>query len=746
MANRDDERRREENNDRRGNDGDDRRENEDNERYQLTVPLDATELEDLREEKPQDLKVVGRLPDGTITEADVHLDDGEGTAVLTFESRPDAVGVFAGPARADADELVKSQTITAHVPGERWADTQQVTVDPIRIPAYHWDWWYRWCRTFVIRGRLVCPDGSPVPGAKVCAKDVDAWFYWSSTEQVGCDTTDENGTFEITFRWCCGFWPWWWWQTRTWRPDSLLVDQVQSAVKHAPDLTLGPAGTQPTLDVFDDLLDDRPFTADQPLADLHPDRLEQLRTQLVEQLPEIPELRRLRVWPWVPWQPWWDCTPDIIFEATQGGTVVLDEGIGDTRWNIDNPETVTLTANEEAMCRDDCQEPPCEGGECLIVTKVCNATIDNVGGNLGAPSTPEGYLNPGQPTPGAKSHNGDHPFGGTVKLFRNVGTLLNVDYLEFEVNDGSGWTPVPPDGVEDFQRRFYDTSKTGAAAFGDVPFKFTTIDGHYVVETREHYEAASGSTWDSPGADRFWLHHRNLLVPIDSKAFHDGTYRFRPVGWEETAGGDELTNRRVLPLCDRDDDEEEDVEVVVTFDNRLNPDPAHPAGHPSGPGTVHTPVTEPDTDIIAVRIDGIEADPCDVVEQQDGDLEIDFLAHDPVSPANPTGHLSHYSLIATYGENKKVDLLDKRTSLAPLPAGSSPPPYPGPTYGEALGQGAPRPNWEGGRYRLTVDLDDAFPIPCCYQLELRAYKRTIVNCNGTHPHRNLSEYTIGYGV
>lgn len=762
MSKRDDKRdqnddeRRENKGEKRGGNDDEERENgngndegeQEREEYRLHVPLDASHLEELREEKPQGLQVVGKRPDGTILEAGVQLAEGEGVAEFTFDSRPDSLGVYVGPSRAEPEELVKSQTITANVPEEQWVDTRELKLDPIRIPAYHWEWWYRWCREFTIRGRLLCPDGSPVPGAKVCAKDVDAWFYWSSTQEVGCDTTDENGAFEITFRWCCGFWPWWWWQNRAWRPDPLLVERIRSAVAHEPELSLARAGTQPRLDVFDDFIDDRPFTASQSLPEVEPDQLEQIRNQLVDRLPEVPELRQLNVWPWVPWRPWWDCTPDIIFEATQGGTVVLDEDIGDTRWNISTSESVTLTTTDEALCRGDCQEPPCEGGECLIVTKVCNATINNVGGNLGAPATPEGYLNPGSPSPGAKSHNGDHPFAGTVKLYRNVGTLLNVDYLGFEVNDGTGWKPVPKDGVKDFQRDFYDTSKTGAAALDDVPFKFNTIDGHYVVETRGHYEAASGFTWDQPGADRFWLKHRNLLVPIDSEAFEDGTYRFRAIGWEETAGGDELTNRRVLPLCgsEDDDEEEEDVEVVLTFDNRLNPDPAHPTSHPSGPGTVHTPVTEPDTDIIAVRVDGEEVNPCDVVAQTDGDLEIDFLAHDPVDPTNPTGHLSHYSLIATYGENKKVDLLDKRKSLDPLPAGSSPPPYPGPTYGEALGQGATRPNWEGGRYRLTVDLDDAFPKPCCYQLELRAYKRTIVNCNGGHPHRNLSEYTIGYGV
>ncbi|MBZ0302884.1 MAG: hypothetical protein K8J31_24275, partial [Anaerolineae bacterium] len=78
----------------------------------------------------------------------------------------------------------------------------------------------------------------------------------------------------------------------------------------------------------------------------------------------------------------------------------------------------------------------------------------------------------------------------------------------------------------------------------------------------------------------------------------------------------------------------------------------------------------------------------------------------------------------------------------------------GPTYGEALGQGATAPFWGGGRYRLTVNVAEAFPEPCCYQLELRAWKRTTVGyqsginfvCHTGYAHDNLTEYTLGVGV
>ena len=75
-------------------------------------------------------------------------------------------------------------------------------------------------------------------------------------------------------------------------------------------------------------------------------------------------------------------------------------------------------------------------------------------------------------------------------------------------------------------------------------------------------------------------------------------------------------------------------------------------------------------------------------------------------------------------------------------------------YGTALSQGAGAvaPHWEGGTYRLTLPLEQAFPEPCCYQLELWAYKRTIVghtsSCNGYwfHDNGNRTEYSLGVGV
>jgi hypothetical protein len=694
--------------------------------FKLEVPLDASQIEDFKPE--QKVKIAVRDAKGVFTSEIVALDaHGQGLASLTFEESPGPLRVLVGPADAGDEELTGLQTLTLDVSALQWGRKRTLTLKPILIKPFYWRWWLRWCRTFTIHGRLVCADDSPVPGAEVCAYDVDGWFVWHSTQLLGCATTDETGAFTLKFRWCCGWWPWWWLRFRHWHLDPDLVRRVERVLVQNPGLEISARTQKPTLAVFSDLLDHRglgledAFTKDVELLD-------RFRQPLLERLPHSLELERLRIWPWWPWQPWWDCNPDVIFKATQvcdGATrVIVDEGCLDARPDIPTSFDVTLKASAEACCIPaPCPNPPCPEGECLVVDRVCSSPIQNIGGNLDAvAAAPAGYLNPLPPVSGA-DYNRDRPFAGTVKVFK-TGTMIGVDYYEI-VDELEN--PLPPGAETPFSRGYWDTN---LLAFGSVPFPVQTIDGHKVYESREHYQAASGLTWDQPGGDRWWTSgHRDLVVPLDSAAFTDGVHRFRAIAWDLDAAG-HLTHRRPLPVCGSDDVNE----WVLAFDNRVTDELGHPAAHHCGEG-VHLCTSEPDTHFISVKINGQQVDPCGVIDAQTGELEIQFLVHDP------DGHLAVYSLTAHYGLNQAENLLAHATSLTGAPGVQ-----PGPTYGAALGQGAVAPKWYGGVMTVKVPVADAFPIPCCYLLRLTAHKRTVVSCNYDYPHYNQSEYTLGVGV
>ena len=715
-----------------------------NDQFSLEVPIDLSQIG--ADADTQELRVVARTHDGSLTSGTVTGEPGGQVSVsLAFPARPGPLQVLVGPASATGSQMVNLQTISVNVPGRAWGEARVLTIEPIAVASFYWWWWLVWCRRFIIRGRVVCADGSPVPYATVCAYDLDWWFWWTSTELLGCATTDINGAFEIEFTWCCGWWPWWWWRLRAWQISQELVGKISAVLEQDPRIALGRSGLQPSLSVFSKLDASRAVSAAQTLAPADIPALERLRGSLSAALPDSAELAALRIWPWWPWWPWWDCDPDVIFRVTQDcgkpGTVILQEGFGQVRDNIPQVSQVILVANDLACCRRPCPAEPCLECEGIDIANICEAPVNEVGGNLSAPPAPAGRLFPGAVVPVAPGsvsyageppatlYNGDRAFAGTVDV-SNANIVTGVDYYEIQYFDGSAWSGLPNGAAENFYREWL--VPVGPPIFVFFAFTSRIVAGSSppvsvtVVETREHYELTTGLPLGAFPVANEWL-----VVPIDSTRFADGTYRFRVVGWNDNGSG-EVTNPRVLPLCDSD----QENGWVLTFNNRVEPDPS--ASTPCGGAVpVHLCVTEPDTAITSVKLNGVEISDCDTIDAASGTLEIDFLAQDL------SGNLAYFTLDALDGTRfPSTDLLHQMSSVLTLVSGDSA----GPTYGEALGSGAAAPVWTGGRMRLTVNAAEAFAGPCCYQIKLTAYSRTVVSCDGGLDYYNYSQFAIGVGV
>ena len=715
--------------------------------YRLQVPLDASGITGFKPDR--NVKIVAYDPKGRAVEAVAKFDSkGQGTATLAFDENPGALHIVVGPEDATAEQLKGLQTISVDVSRRQWGDKKELAIPAIIISPYYWWWWPVWCRKFKITGVVRCANGNPVPGALVCAYDVDWWWWWWSNQQVGCATTDQNGAFEIDFTWCCGWWPWWWWAQRVWLLEPTLAERISRFLREEVKLPRIPVpGPGPDPEIFRSLLEPglpagptprppraglRQFSpsamtvARPPKVD--PTSLEGLRKQLVAKLPANPEFERLRLWPWWPWWPWWDCTPDIIFRVTQEchgqNRVIVNESAWNARWNIPTSLNVTLVASDEACCI--APGTTClDGGNCGFISDICEDNLDDIGGNPGMNSgaAQVGYLNPG-----LASIYGDRPYSGTVPLRGCVGNT--VDYYEFLVSTagfGGPWNSLPTAAAGGFTRSYWDNV---LKKWIDVPFPFALInDGvtdHNVIESLPHYEANNGAKlWDAFTVGL-------LMQLMTNGVLADGTYYLRMRGWTRPGYAGNLSNPVDLPVCGSNDL----TGVVVTIDNHLvTAGPTDLNGHPCAGNTVHQCTTEPDTEILAVTIlhannTTTDVGACGNVHIDDSDLlQIDFVAHDP----DPHPHLAFYTLSLHYDVNLQTDLLNPALANwsldpSPIPPGWAPAAAQvGPTYADALVDVPPAssPYWAGGAVRLKVKAKAVFPYTCCYQLALYAHKRTI---------------------
>jgi hypothetical protein len=721
--------------------------------FVLEVPVDASQVSEFKPDHP--VKVVAYTRQGETQESVLNLSaEGKATASFIFSAAPGPVKIALGPETVTARELTNLQTISVDVPASSWDKARQVKLPPVVISSYYWRWWLDWCRSLKVTGRLICVDGSPVIGATVSAYDVDAWWWWFSQELVGTAVTDSSGSFEIDFTRCCGWWPWYWWRLRDWQVDPYLVKEIAAIVKQNPRIGRLPrAISAPSLDVFQPLLAAAAKTTRfgvlanvaRPAANLgdaavDPNTLNGLREQLADLLPrEFP----LPIWPWYPWYPWLECGANLIFKATQvcsGQTnTIVAETIADTRWDIANNLSVTLTANDQACCAYQCGRD-CPEGNCVVPSDIClGINVGSVAGNVGAPASTPAQV--GLYAPGVQ----DRPFAGSVGIYGLISESIAVDYYEFEyaTSKGGPYAPLPLAAAGGFDRQAF----VAPSSWPLVPFPVTQIsDGtttHNVIETIRHYQANNGAQiWDSAT-------HDLLIELLSLNTLTNGTYYLRMVGYVRPgytgtltlADADNPANPGVLLVCDKNPkDKKENNWWVVTLDNQA-PLPTDPSGQPCG---LHICTDQPTSDILQLAIlhsngnstviEGCQTFSINCTDQ----LQIDFVAYDP------DGYLDYYTLQTLYGVDLSVDLLAlPATTFGPSPLAPAWVPAAsqvGANYADALSEGATSPVWSGGSIRLTVNAAAAFPTTCAYLLQLNVYKRPIVDCAPVNedPQQNLS--------
>ena len=157
-----------------------------------------------------------------------------------------------------------------------------------------------------------------------------------------------------------------------------------------------------------------------------------------------------------------------------------------------------------------------------------------------------------------------------------------------------------------------------------------------------------------------WILGRELVPRRDARLDEDRPRRrdldFRVVGYEDN-GDDTLSGGEPLPVCAS----EIDNGWVLTFNNRLDPDPAVTAS--CGAGYVTQCVSEPQTEILSVRVGGVEVSECGTVDRNAADLlEVDFIASDSA------GYLAHYGLSAHWGNSHVHALYDVAAIAAGAPS------------------------------------------------------------------------------
>jgi hypothetical protein len=712
----------------------------------ITVPVSAQNVPE--EERKRSQVRIAVKAGGTVLSEVVSIASGGGEARFNVEGNS-SVTVAIGPEAASAADLFNKATATTVISARTLAANPNYKAPAIIITEPIWRIWLLWCRSFTISGYVYGADNNPVPSAAVSAFNVDWFWWWSSTSQVGATAvTDPTGYFSITFEWCCGWLPWYWWELRDWRLDPVLIEKINPVLALNPQLRISPPSVRPVLgftELNPQLLPPARFGArdafnpqpdppgrsggrivSTPVA-LSPSTLPALRTKLLGSLPMVPEFERICLWPWCDWWPWLDCSPNIIFEVTQscGGlsNIILQETIWQARRDIPTSLSVNLYADEDA-----CTIPPQSGqpeGDCFLFTAACGINAEDVAitCDTTVPSPPGGASVLAGLAYTAST--ADRPFTGEVFISGQFGTAAQADYYAITYRplqpcpnpaSAPGFVPVPPAALSAFQRTYFDATQPYPFQWFNPTFAPTTmpVSGGgtaTVFESRQYYEAITNpGDWGDVMFGRSWTANIDGIGWIETAGyFADGQYEFQIVGYTVSADGTTLTLVGPLAGCGEPGpgglNDNNDFALFV----------ANPIM-----GTDTYPVATISNLVFTVSGVSQALPACGILTVPSGStldaMVIAFTASDA------EGFLDEYDLTLQWSTNAPVTLGGTFTALTP---GAQI----GTTYADAVTQGATRPYWSGGQYQLNVDLVPLQLTSCAYSLQLNVYKRNIVSCD-----------------
>lgn len=664
---------------------------------------------------------------------------------------------------APADD---ERNLTSQLAARRFVSGRDALIDAGRIivdPGIYG--WWRFCwfpRTYRFTGQVVRhADGCryPIGGAQVQILDVDYCWWWYDEDLLRTGTTDANGFFDITLRWCVPLWcllvfeprrpllvdpdlrdrirelvrvrpikfPWppppdpWTWERQL---ESIGID-VPSHGRLEPNRTVAPRMRQ------------APATAAAAASAASVSALSSRAIAGVTDRVKASDLFA-RVLYWPPCPSPCDWLPDVKIRVTQtqpSGSVVIYE---DTYWDIHfNLATdllnLTLEANANALHANGCNPDPILGN-CMLLDAVGTTTI------MPVPADPLSGIYQPNVSPGVSYgvdapdnvrlgyvRDYDRPWAGVISVYGRFGIASGVDYYQVEAArwtaaDRLAWdldhAHVPPNSafvrltlgtLRGFSRSYIE--ETPSQHWNSEGFGPNTVGGvadAYKSRERfeQEYEAAHGGVAPAPDFGGWYWHYftETRLFDLDTSTMANGLYTFRFVGYRQT-GVDGSGNPILAPV---------------------NMGIAGGVGKRCGTGRpelltlyLHDDPHRAECEIVNFRKNGVDViDECALITLTSSDwIEIEYRAEDPA------GHLDSYGVTLQKGFSAP----DSIFGLAGVTDVSGTTPE-GPSYALALVDittPAIPPHWYGGTWKKRIDHSAFVALggSCAYNLRLAAWDR-----------------------